>query len=308
MNKVFDKELQTFATKAGYIAVVGRPNTGKSTLINQLAQEKKVMTSKRAQTTLFNTTCVITFERYLMQCVFVDTPGINFENQHSVAKSIHKQALQALKAIDLKLWLIEAHRWQPHDEQIAKLLEGQQEQTLVIVNKIDKLASKEHLLPVMAKLANLGFKHVLPHRANSFQEQKTLLDSLSQLLPQSPYIFSDDKTLVSYDFQIREVVREKCLRYLGQELPYKCVFVVEQATLKNKVLHAYVRIDCASLNHKKIIIGSNGQLLKQIATASRHSLEKILKRKLFLKVWVKVTCERSLVQTLSHQLKGSLES
>ena len=289
--------------KAGYVAVIGRPNTGKSTLINQLAREKRVITSKRAQTTVFNTTCVLNFPERHMQLVLVDTPGINFEKKLTLKKAINKQALQALKALTLKIWVIEAFQWTEHDQQIAQLLDGHQEHTLVIINKIDKVLHKTDLLETMSRLADLGFKQVLPHQADNFEKSETLMNCLCDLLPEQEHFFSEnDQVLVSQDFQVREIIREKCLRYLGQEIPYKLTFVCEQIKQEKSLTKIFARIDCSSLSHKKIIIGAQGQLLKQISTASRLSLEKILKRKVFLKLWVKVCSDKNNLQTFTSQL------
>lgn len=298
----------TLPPKAGYVAVIGRPNTGKSTLINQLAREKRVITSKRAQTTVFNTTCVLNFSERNMQLVLVDTPGINFEQKLTLKKAINKQALQALKALSLKIWVLEAEHWTEHDQQIAQLLQGEQDKTLVLINKVDKIVDKTSLLKLISTLAELGFKQVLPHQANNFKKSEVLLDCLAQLLPEQEHFFSEkDQVLVSQDFQVREIVREKCLRYLGQEIPYKLTFVCEKIRQEKSLLKIFARIDCSTLSHKKIIIGSQGQLLKQISTASRLSLEKMFQHRVFLKLWVKVSSDKTNLQTFTSQLNLAQE-
>ena len=290
--------------RCGYVSVIGRPNVGKSSIINQLAQEKKVITSKRAQTTVFNTTCILTFDDKNMQCILVDTPGINFEQTNVIKKSINKQALTILKSIDLKIWVVDVSAWTPHDDKIMELLDGCQENTLVLLNKIDKVQTKSSILPLISKLASFGFTMVLPHCAHTPKYRLSLLDCLYDLLPEQEYFFSqNDKVMASVDFQVREVIREKCLRHLGQELPYQIVVATEKIFTKNKVLHIYARIDCVSMNHKKMIIGTKGELLKKIGTSSRILLESMLNKKIFLKIWVKSKDERHNQGALLNQLE-----
>lgn len=290
--------------RCGYISILGKPNVGKSSLINQLAQTKKVMTSKRAQTTIFNTTCILTFDDLQMQCILVDTPGINFDKNTPIKKSINQQAMRALSSIDLKVWVIDPQLWNEGDEKILSLLKGHQDNTLVVINKIDKVTDKATLLPLISTLSDNGFNKVLPHSAHSDKYRDRFLDEIYQLLPMQEYFFSEkEKVMASVDFQVREVVREKCLRYLGQELPYLIAVSVEKNFKKNKVLHLYVRLDCSTENHKKMIIGTGGELLKQISTSSRILLESLLKQKIFLRIWVKTRDERRNQATLLSQFE-----
>lgn len=289
--------------RCGYISIIGKPNVGKSTLINQLAEEKKVITARRAQTTVFNTTCLLTFEELNLQCAFVDTPGINLQT-NTIAKSINKQALQVIKSIDLKIWVLDVASWSEEDEKILSLLQGHQEQTLVLLNKIDKVKEKNNLLPLMTRLSEAGFKKVLPHQALKNRFRQRLLEAIYRLVPEQEHFFSEKEAIfASKEFQVRQVIREKCLRYLGQEVPYKVVSECEKIFEKNGLLHLYVRIDCPSESQKRLIIGQGGQLIKQISTSSRVLLEKIFKKKIFLKLWVKVNCQKRQESLLLNQFE-----
>jgi GTPase len=283
--------MQELQKVCGYVAIIGRPNVGKSTLMNQLLKRKMTITSKRPQTTRHSITCILTDEQQALQMVLVDTPGINFNTQHHVMKWMHQQAVSALKHLDLRVWIIEAGHWEEHDQIICEMLVPLAEKTIVIINKIDKVKDKLKILEHMQTLSDMGFRKIIPLSATKEQNFSVLFKMAREVLPISDYYYPiEQQATCTKEFMAAEVVREKLMRYLGQEIPYECTVMIDNFEIdpSNSLHKIQATIYAGNDRHKKVIVGTEGQQLKAIGQAARLTLEGMFKQKVFLKLWVKV--------------------
>lgn len=285
--------------RCGYVAIVGRPNVGKSTFINALMASKICMTSKRPQTTTSNMTCVLSDEDNHCQIILVDTPGLNFKqkNYKHLNKGMHQQALNALKYLDLRCWIIEATGLNEQDRAILDVLKYLASTTLVVINKIDLLKKKEDLLPLISELSAAGFTHVLPLSALKKKYIDIFTHRAKDLLPVQPFFYpATQKTTASRDFIITEIVREKLMRYLGEEVPYLCHVILESCDLQKDKFHIRAAIVVPHERYKKIVIGQGGQMIKSLGQAARQTLEKHFGIPGFLGLWVQVSQAQNLSQ------------
>ncbi|NBV28368.1 GTPase Era [bacterium] len=288
----------------GYVAIVGKPNVGKSTLLNTLMKRKLTITSKKPQTTRHTITCVLTDERWQLQMLLVDTPGINFNSQHHIMKWMHQQAVAALKQLDLRFWVLEAGHWEEHDQIIASMLQPLATSTIVLLNKIDKIKDKSILLKQMTQLAALGFNHIVPLSALRDQAVDIIMKEARPLLPKQDFYYpAEQQVTCTKEFMSSEVIREKLMRYLGQEIPYECSVHIDHLTITDNKLHRIAAtIYTANDRHKKVIIGTDGRQLKMIGQAARLTLERMFDQKVFLQLWVKVKESWAAHQEVTNHL------
>ena len=273
--------------RCGLVAIVGRPNVGKSTLSNRLVGQKISIVSRKAQTTRHRIHAVLTEAN--AQFVFVDTPG--FQRQHGSAlnRVMNRTVTQALADVDLVFLLVEAGRLGDGDRAVISLLPPGATVVLVI-NKADRLKDKARLLPFIAEVRDCyPFAEIVPISAEKGDNVDRLLVVARSYLPVGEPMFDEDAiTDRSERFMASEFLREKLFRLLGDELPYGMAVEIEQYELEGTMrrIHAAVIVD--KPGHKGIVIGKNGEKLKRIATEARHELERLLEAKVFLEVWVKV--------------------
>jgi GTP-binding protein Era len=272
----------------GYIALVGRPNVGKSTLLNQLMSQKISITSRKPQTTRHRILGIQTEGDY--QFVFVDTPGVHQGAHQMMNKMMNKTAISTLKDVDVILWLIDATRWTQDDDLVLKELKNNKLPCILVINKIDKIQDKAALLPKLEKWQNmLPFQAMIPISAKNGTQLPALFELLKPLMPESPHLFySDMHTDRSPQFQIAEILREKVFRYSGDELPYATTVEVESMKDEGKMwrIHALIWVDKES--HKRMLIGAKGEKMKKMATEARLDMEKLLGKKVFLHCFCKV--------------------
>jgi GTP-binding protein Era len=273
--------------RCGHLAIVGRPNVGKSTLLNRLVGQKISIVSRKAQTTRHRITGVLT--RPGQQFVFVDTPGFQIKHKNALNRLMNRGVSQALHDVDVVLLVIEAGRFTEDDKRILAMIpEGKT--VLLVINKIDRLADKQRLLPFIAEMAKVHpFAEIVPVCAASGIGGEELLDAAARYLPESTPLFGeDDLTDRSERFLAAEFLREKLFRRLGEELPYGMTVEIERFEQEGALRRINAAIIVDKPAHKAIVIGRGGEQLKAIASDARRDLEKLFDGKVFLEVWVKV--------------------
>jgi GTP-binding protein Era len=275
------------AHRCGTVAIVGRPNVGKSTLLNALTGHKLSITSDKPQTTRHRVTGILT--RPDAQFVFVDTPGFQTRHGGTLNRALNRAVRAALGEVDAALFVIEAGQLEEADHAVLRLL-PRALRVLLVVNKADRIHGPERMLPFLRTAGAMGdFAAVVPVSAARGRNLGELLKALTPLLPEQPPLFDADAlTDRSERFLAAEIVREKLFRLLGEEIPYGAAVTVDQFTEEAHLrrIHASVVVDRE--NHKAIVIGKGGAKLKAIASAARRDMEKLFGGKVFLEVWVKV--------------------
>ena len=273
--------------RCGHLAIVGRPNVGKSTLLNRPVGQKISIVSRKAQTTRHRITGVLT--RPGQQFVFVDTPGFQIKHKNALNRLMNRGVSQALHDVDVVLLVIEAGRFTEDDKRILAMIpEGKT--VLLVINKIDRLADKQRLLPFIAEMAKVHpFAEIVPVCAASGIGGEELLDAAARYLPESTPLFGeDDLTDRSARYLANEILREKLIRRLGEELPYGMTVEIERFEQEGALRRINAAIIVDKPAHKAIVIGRGGEQLKAIASDARRDLEKLFDGKVFLEVWVKV--------------------
>ena len=275
--------------KSGFVALIGRPNVGKSTLMNTLIGQKIAITSDKPQTTRNKIQTVYTDERG--QIVFEDTPGIH-KAKTKLGEYMVGVVRHTLKDVDIILWIVEASTFiGQSDMQIAENLRSLEKPVVLAINKTDKLKSKEAVLEIIEKYSKLlEFTEIIPLSALKANNTDRLLDILYKYLPEGP-LYYDEDTLTDQPLRQRaaELIREKALRYLSDEIPHG--IAVEIVKMKNRtktLVDIEADIICERESHKAIIIGKSGSMLKKIATMARKDIENLMDISVNLKVWVKV--------------------
>lgn len=275
-------------TRAGLVAVIGRPNVGKSTLVNAMVGYKVSIVSAKAQTTRHRILGIDT--RADGQIVFVDTPGLHDAGKRAINRYMNRAARGALAEVALGLLVIEAGRWQPEDEAACKLLEGSGLPRVLVINKVDKLRDKSALLPFIAEVsADRGFTEVFPISAAKGVGLDDLRHGLLKLLPESELLFGeDDITDRSQRFLVAELIREQLLRQLGAELPYATTVTIDAWTEEGRLLRIAATVHVEREGQKAIVIGAGGSRMRSIGQAARIAIEQQFERKVFLELWCKV--------------------
>lgn len=272
---------------SGFIAIVGRPNVGKSTLLNHLIGQKVSITSRKAQTTRHRITGILTEEN--TQFVFVDTPGFQTQYLNTLNKGLNKVVTSSLRDVNVVLFVIEARHFDDRDRQVMNLL-PKNIPVLLVINKVDNMVDKGELLPFMQDIAKeREFTAIVPVSAKQDKQLDTLLDAIRPFLPEGEKIYPEDEVTDRNErFLAAEIVREKVFRFTGEELPYSVSVVIEQFKMDGKMrrIHAAILVDKDA--HKAMLIGKNGEKLKEIATQARLDMEKMFDGKVFLEVWIKV--------------------
>ena len=273
--------------RCGHLAIVGRPNVGKSTLLNRLIGQKISIVSRKAQTTRHRITGVLT--RPGQQFIFVDTPGFQTKHKNALNRIMNRGVTQALNDVDVILLVIEAGRFTEEDKRVLSLM-PEDKKVLLVINKIDRLADKQRLLPFIAEVSKaFPFAEIVPVSAASGKGGDALLDAAGRYLPESAPLFGEDElTDRSERFLAAEFLREKLFRRLGEELPYGMTVEIERFLTEGSLRRINAAIIVDRPAHKAIVIGKGGEQLKAIASDARRDLETLYGGKVFLEVWVKV--------------------
>jgi GTP-binding protein Era len=273
--------------RCGLVAIVGRPNVGKSTLLNALVAQKISITSNKAQTTRHRITGIRT--RAASQFVFVDTPG--FQTRHAAAlnRSLNRAVTGTLADVDVVLLVVEAGRFGAADEAVLALTKGDKP-VLLVPNKLDTVARRSDLAPWLQQMqAKHAFAEFVPMSANKPADAERLLAIVEPYLPEQPWLYDEDALTDRSDrFLAAEIVREKLFRLTGDELPYTSTVVIDKYEEEGELRRIAATIVVERDAHKGMIIGTGGERLKRIGSESRQELEHLLDARVFLELWVKV--------------------
>jgi GTPase len=282
-----DARMNQTSHRAGTIAIIGRPNVGKSTLVNHMVGEKISITSRKPQTTRHRITAILTLPH--AQLVFVDTPGFQMRHRTTMNRLMNRTVRQALEGVDLVLWVLEALHYDERDEVLLKLLPDRVPVVLAI-NKIDRVKEKSALLPFIAKVSELrAFAAVVPVSAAHSDNVPALVSELAKHLPEGPRMYDQDEiTTLPERFLAAELVREKLFRLLGDELPYATAVEVETFETSETLRRIRIGILVDKASQKAMVIGKDGEKLKAIGTQARKDMERLFGSKVFLELWVRV--------------------
>jgi len=274
--------------RCGYTAIVGRPNVGKSTLLNRIIGQKLAITSHKPQTTRHSILGVKTDAGG--QIIYVDTPGIHKRGDQPMNRYLNRTAKTVLTDVDLVLFVVEALRWTDEDDIVLESLIQSDLPAILVVNKIDRIKRKDDLLPFFAEVSNkYKFLEIIPISARTGSTVPALEKSVLAALPEGVNFFPDDHlTDRSERFFAAELLREQLTQRYAKELPYALTVEIEKFEVDGKLYRIHALIWVERPGQKKIIIGNNGEALKEVASQARIEMEKFFDTKVFLKVWVKV--------------------
>ncbi len=274
--------------RSGIIAIVGRPNVGKSTLMNRILGEKLSITSRKPQTTRHRLLGIKTIGT--TQFVYVDTPGIHNNQETAMNRYLNRAATSSMEDVDVIVFVVDGEQWTEEDDGVVEILKRHNCPVVAAINKVDQIGDKEKLLPVIATLSErYDFAEIIPLSALKGKGVEQLEQQLEVLLPEGYHFYEEDQiTDRSERFLVAERIREKLTRQLGQELPYALTVEIEQFKQEGKTTHIAAVIWVERAGQKGIVIGKKGARLKSIGKEAREELEELLQRKIFLQLWVKV--------------------
>ena len=276
------------AFRCGTIAIVGRPNVGKSTLMNGLIGQKISITSPKPQTTRHRIHGILTLDE--AQLVFVDTPGIHLNGGKALNRVMNRTASSALEGVDVVMMLVEAGRFTEEDARVAQLIANVKVPVVLVINKVDKIQPREKLLPYLAELGQkVTFTESLPISAYDKKHTQLVINTLIKHLPEGEAMFDEDMvTDASSRFLAAEMVREKLMRRLEKEIPYGLTVEIEkyEVTPERVIIDALILVEREG--QKRIVIGEGGGMLKQVGSEARQDLMRMLDSRVHLQLWVKV--------------------
>ncbi|MDA3979748.1 MULTISPECIES: GTPase Era [Gallibacterium] len=276
-------------TYCGFVAIVGRPNVGKSTLLNKILGQKISITSRKAQTTRHRIVGIHTEGAY--QAVYVDTPGLHIEEKRAINRLMNRAASSAITDVDLIIFVVDGTHWNEDDEMVLNKLRSAKAPVVLAINKIDNIKNKDELLPFIQQLTEkFNFKEIIPISAqrgnNVHQLQQIVRQSLRKGVHHFPEEYITDR---SQRFMASEIIREKLMRFMGEELPYSVTVEIEQFKVNERgTLEINGLILVEREGQKKMVIGHQGQKLKTIGTEARQDMQRLFDAKVHLELWVKV--------------------
>lgn len=279
----------TEQTKCGYIAIVGRPNVGKSTLLNCLLGKKISITSKKPQTTRHQILGIKTKDN--IQAIYIDTPGIHKLEKFALNRYLNRLASSVIPDADVVVFMIEALQWQEEDELVLNKIRLATSPVILVINKVDTVKDKAQLLPFIDELkAKYDFSSIIPISAIRLDNNVAILEEkIAKTLPAGVPLFqSGEVTDKSKHFQVAELIREKIIHVTEQEIPYSTSVEIESFAETEKLVEIGAIIWVEREGQKPIVIGAKGERLKKIGTLARQEIEKLLQQKVFLRLWVKV--------------------
>ena len=273
----------------GYISIIGKPNVGKSTILNSILDKKVSITSRKSQTTRNNILGIKTENN--KQMIFIDTPGMHIKSKRTMNKILNKSAQGIIEDSDIILFVIQRLSIDNEDEQILKKLQQTGQKTICVINKIDQVDNKNKFLPFIEKISSMHpFDEIILVSAKTKDGLDDLVSIIKNNLPENNHIY-DNNFKIENDqdsFMFSELIREKIIRKLGDELPHDTFVEIDLIEDKEEIVEIQATIYVSRKSQKQIVIGSGGEVLKQIGKQSRLEIEKHLNKKVFLKTWVKV--------------------
>ena len=283
-----NKSSESKNTRCGFIAIVGRPNVGKSTLLNHLLRQKVSITSRKPQTTRHRILGINSDAEH--QCIYVDTPGLHSNQQKALNKVMNNTVVSVINDVDLILFLIEKTNFNEGDHRVLELLSKTHTPVLLLINKIDLVKDKESLLPHINALSKQkDFNEIVPVSALGGHNLGKIEELVKSYLPRREFLFPEDQvTDRSSRFLAAELIREKVIRQLGDELPYEVTVEIENFEQQESILHIHGLILVDKPGQKKILVGKDGERLKRIGSSAREDMETAFETKVMLNLWVKV--------------------
>lgn len=275
-------------SKSGMISVIGRTNVGKSTLINKILGQKVFITSRKPQTTRNRLLGIKT--KGHSQAVFIDTPGVHSGENRALNKYMNKLAFNSILGVDIVIFMLDSLKWTDQDQLILDRLPKDLSHVLLVINKVDLIDNKKHLLPHIKKLSSsYDFKEIIPVSSLHNQGLTTLEDIIFSLLPERIHDYPEDQIAdVPEKFVVSELIREKCITRVGDEIPYRISVVIDSFIRKESLIDISAILYVEKDTQKGILIGHKGEKLKSVGSAARKEIEKFLESKVMLRLWVKV--------------------
>ncbi|BAE75061.1 GTPase Era [Sodalis glossinidius str. 'morsitans'] len=276
-------------TYCGFVAIVGRPNVGKSTLLNQFLGQKVSITSRKPQTTRHRIMGIHTEGPY--QAIYVDTPGLHIEEKRAINRLMNRAASSSICDVELVIFVVEGTHWTPDDEMVVNKLHDVNCPVVLAINKVDNVTDKEQLLPHMQFLSQqISFHHIVPICAENGMNVETLAGIVRKALPEAVHHFPEDYiTDRSQRFMASEIIREKLMRFLGDELPYSVTVEIERFASNDRGgydIHGLILVEREG--QKKMVIGNKGSKIKTISIEARQDMEAMFETRVHLELWVKV--------------------
>ena len=288
------------------VSLIGKTNVGKSTLLNQLVEQKVSITSRKPQTTRQRLLGIKTDGSN--QIIYVDTPGFHQGHKRALNKFMNKTALSSIEGVDIVLFVVDALNFSPTDEHLLNRVPTKDNQVMLVINKIDKVAKKEKLIPFVEEVIKLfPFSEVIPISALKRKNIDILEKEITKRLPVGAHLYPEDQIAGSSErFLASEIIREKCISRVGDEIPYRLSVVIDSFKEEDKLITIDGTIYIEKESQKGIVIGEQGKRLKAIGTAARKELEGMLDNKVMLRLWVKVkkdwTNDRSALNFMGYKV------
>ncbi len=273
----------------GYVSIIGKPNVGKSTIINTILEKKISITSRKSQTTRNNILGVKTINN--KQMIFIDTPGLHIKSEKTMNRLLNKSAQGIIEDSDIVLFIIQRLTLDKQDKLIIEKLKETNPKTICVINKVDQVDDKNKLLPFIQNLSGeYNFEEILMTSAKNNNGIEYLINTIEKHLPENKHIYDENFKINEHDdrFMFSELIREKIIRKLGDELPHDTFVEIDLVKDKKEITEIHAVIYVNRKSQKQIVIGSGGEILKNIGKQSRLEIEKYLNKKVFLKTWVKV--------------------
>ena len=274
-------------TRCGYVTILGKTNVGKSTFLNSFLNKKVSITADKVQTTRSNIYAVKTFDN--SQIVFIDTPGIHKKSEKTINKVLRKKPLEVIHDVDVIIYMVSGTKFDEIDKETLNLANQSSAKKILLINKIDLVKNKKNLFAFVEKnFDKNSFSTIIPISAKDNTGMDIVQSELENLLPESEFFYPNGIDFQSETFEISEIVREKVIRFLGDELPYETAVVIEQINDKKAIREVDATIYVSKQSQKSIVIGKDGEKIKSIGSAARIELEKKINKKVFLRLWCKV--------------------